>query len=108
MAEKAAFIIKAMISRFRGLIIKTRKGIRAISSQNDLLTAVLTIQISLLILYFSTIYIAGIWISCPRGGMAARIPIIRLEAPSFSAKATRNIPPVNVAIAVSYTHLTLP
>jgi hypothetical protein len=41
----------------------------------------------------------GYFMSCVKGGIAAKSPITRLEAPSFKAKATRKTPPIRVTIA---------
>ncbi len=71
----------------------------AIPTQETLARVDATIQMNRRFRIFSTIEMAGIWISSASGGIAARSPIIVLDAPSCSAKATRNIPLVSVTIA---------
>lgn len=71
----------------------TKKGIVAIPSHIVRLIAAETTAISRRFRIFSTRNIAGICRRLPRGGMAARSPTTRLEAPSCSARATRKTPP---------------
>ena len=70
-----------------GTPIKT--GMSAIGNHNNCAGNQLATAITLRRLTFSTSQIAGIWMICIMNGIAARIPIWKLFAPSARAKAAR-------------------